>query len=78
MGNIIRSRRNNNKRFQPQILRSAVFAAAVDLFIYRKPFRANKHTEPRETELFDLSAEFNLPQVLYAEHIQIYGVMMSS
>jgi len=28
--------------------------------------------------VFDLSVKFNLPQVFYVEHIQIYGVTMMS
>lgn len=69
---------NNNKRFQPQILQNVVFAARVDLFIYRiYPFGQTNLYRGRD-RVFDLSVKFNLPQVFYEEHIQIYGVMMSS
>lgn len=69
---------NNNKRFQPQILvQNIVFAASR--FIYRKPFRqTNLNIMEGDDGVFDLSVKFNLPQVFYVEHIQIYGVTMMS
>lgn len=51
----------------------------VDLFIYRKPFRqTNLNIMEGDDGVFDLSVKFNLPQVFYVEHIQIYGVTMMS